>query len=169
MKKNLTKSIGFLLVVALWAILVAAAWLKPSDEISVSERRKLAQFPTFSSEALLSGDFVADFEDYTLVSSEWDEIVAAQRGLLRSTLQGTKISVAKEGGIEVLFRNEFNCLAAERQGREKELQTILRERFNKNFKICFRSLKQNEPEPVLRLGPRIPGINMDIEMPEEED
>ena len=66
MKKNLTKNIGFLLVIALWAILAAAAWLKPSGEISVSERRKLAQFPEFSSEALLSGDFVADFEDYTL-------------------------------------------------------------------------------------------------------
>ena len=49
------------------------------------------------------------------------------------------------------------------------MEALLRERFSKNFVIRFRHLKQNESEPVLRLGPRIPGINMDIEMPDEED
>ena len=111
----------------------------------------------------------ADYQDYTLVSSEWNEFISAQRGLLRSYLQGTKISVSPEGGLELLFRNEFNFRAAERSGRAEELEALLRERFSKNFVIRFRHLKQNESEPVLRLGPRIPGINMDIEMPDEED
>ena len=66
MKKNLTKNIGFAVLIALWAVLVIFAWLKPSDELSVSERRHLAQFPEFSAEGLLSGKFVEDFEEYTL-------------------------------------------------------------------------------------------------------
>ena len=111
----------------------------------------------------------ADYQDCMLVSSEWDEIVSGLSRLLRSWLQGTKISVSREGGLNVLFRNEFDCHAAERQGRTDELRSVLRERFNKDFVIRFSTLKQNEPEPKLVLGPRIPGINMDIEMPDEED
>ena len=66
MKKNLIRNIGFVLLIALWAVLAAAAWLKPNGDVSVSERRKLAQFPEFSVDALLSGEFVTEFEDYTL-------------------------------------------------------------------------------------------------------
>ena len=66
MKKNLTKNIGFAVLIALWAVLVIVAWIKPSGELSISERRKLAQFPEFSADGLLSGKFVEDFEEYTL-------------------------------------------------------------------------------------------------------
>lgn len=38
--------------------------LKPADEISEWERRKLAQFPEFSVQTLLSGDFREGFEAY---------------------------------------------------------------------------------------------------------
>lgn len=37
-----------------------------SEDISLSERRKLAQFPEFSWEELVDGDWITDFEDYTL-------------------------------------------------------------------------------------------------------
>ena len=111
----------------------------------------------------------ADYRDCMLVSSEWDEIVSGLQRLLRSFLQGTKISVSREGGLNILFRNGFSCRAAEQQGRADELRAVLRERFNKDFVIRFSTLKQNEPEPKLVLGPRIPGINMDIEMPDEEE
>ena len=66
MKKNLTRNIGFVVLIVLWAALAIGAWLKPSGEMSVSERRKLAQFPDLSGKSILSGDFVTDFEDYTL-------------------------------------------------------------------------------------------------------
>lgn len=38
--------------------------LKPADETSESERRKLAQKPAFSVSSVLSGKFMQDFEDY---------------------------------------------------------------------------------------------------------
>ena len=41
-------------------------WAKPADEFSDSERRKLDQFPELTWDSILSGDFMKDFEDYTL-------------------------------------------------------------------------------------------------------
>ena len=42
------------------------SWIKAPDEISISERRKLAAFPEFTGESLLSGKFSGDFEEYSL-------------------------------------------------------------------------------------------------------
>lgn len=42
------------------------AWAKPADEISDSELRRLAQLPELTAVNVLSGDFMADFEQYTL-------------------------------------------------------------------------------------------------------
>ena len=51
---------GFLLLFSL------LAWLKPTNDYSQSERRLLADFPELSIESVLSGDFMEDFEAYTL-------------------------------------------------------------------------------------------------------
>lgn len=40
--------------------------LKPADETSDSERRKLASMPAFSVESVLSGKFMQDFEEYSM-------------------------------------------------------------------------------------------------------
>lgn len=50
----------FVAVFSLWSI------LKPAAAQSEAERRPLAQMPEISAEAVLSGDFMADFEAYTL-------------------------------------------------------------------------------------------------------
>ncbi|MBR3978717.1 MAG: hypothetical protein IKJ94_03740 [Oscillospiraceae bacterium] len=62
MKKN----IGIFVLLVLWGALAVFAWVKPAGEASEAERRPLAQFPAVSGESLLSGQFVTDFEDYTL-------------------------------------------------------------------------------------------------------
>ncbi|MGM9578889.1 MAG: DHHW family protein [Evtepia sp.] len=54
----------FLLLV--WGALAAAAWFSPAEEMSVSERRPLAGRPELTLEAVFSGDFMEDFEDYSL-------------------------------------------------------------------------------------------------------
>ena len=51
---------GLLLILSLWA------WLKPADDYSESERRLLADFPKLSVDSVLSGDFMTDFESYSL-------------------------------------------------------------------------------------------------------
>ena len=60
------KKIGLFAILALWLSLSVVAWVKPADEISDSERRKLQQFPTLSAQELFSGDWMEDFESYTL-------------------------------------------------------------------------------------------------------
>ena len=60
------RTIGAAVLVVLWAVLTLGAWFAPAQEISVSERRPLAQFPELSGNTLLSGKFMFSFEDYTL-------------------------------------------------------------------------------------------------------
>ncbi len=52
--------VAFFLSVSLFA------WLKPADEFSLSERRRLSQFPELSFKTVVSGDFMSNFENYTL-------------------------------------------------------------------------------------------------------
>lgn len=51
---------GILLLFSLWA------WIKPVDDYSESERRLLESFPKLTLETVLSGEFMTDFEAYTL-------------------------------------------------------------------------------------------------------
>ena len=55
-----------ILVAAVWAVLAVWAWLAPSRDISVAERRQLAQKPAIQGKALLDGSFMTDFEDASL-------------------------------------------------------------------------------------------------------
>ncbi len=53
------------LIAALWLGLALFAWFSPAKEMSEAERRKLQQFPELSSDTVLGGKFMADFESYT--------------------------------------------------------------------------------------------------------
>lgn len=55
-----------IIVAAVWAVLAVWAWLAPSRDISVAERRQLAQKPAIQGKKLLDGSFMADFEDASL-------------------------------------------------------------------------------------------------------
>lgn len=46
--------------------LAVFCWLKPAEEFSVTERRKLEQFPEVSISSLISGKFMEEFEEYSL-------------------------------------------------------------------------------------------------------
>ena len=65
MKKTKHIVITFVMVTFFMSFSVFA-WLKPADEFSASERRKLSQFPELSLKTVLSGDFMSNFENYTL-------------------------------------------------------------------------------------------------------
>lgn len=55
---------GLYFLLLVWAGLVALAWVKPADDLSLSERRPLAQIPEINAENVLSGQYMTDFEDY---------------------------------------------------------------------------------------------------------
>ena len=54
------------LIAALWLALTGFLWFGPRQEISLSERRPLAQMPTISGENLANGKWMGEFEDFTL-------------------------------------------------------------------------------------------------------
>lgn len=58
--------IGFAALAAIWLALIMGAWFGPTHDISESERRKLAQMPEITMDAILDGKFMSDFEDFTL-------------------------------------------------------------------------------------------------------
>ena len=66
MEQKYGKIIGMAAVAALWIALAVMAWCRPAEAFSVSERRELEQFPSITTENLLNGGFMSDFESYTL-------------------------------------------------------------------------------------------------------
>ena len=60
------KTICAVFVAAIWAALTIFAWFGPSQERSDAERRPLAQWPGVTTETILNGKFMTDFESYTL-------------------------------------------------------------------------------------------------------
>ena len=57
------RKIGITLLAALWLAVAVFAWLSPSKDISVSERRPLQQLPELSTDSLLGGNFMVKFGD----------------------------------------------------------------------------------------------------------
>ena len=60
------RKFGFAVLAALWLVLVVLAWFGPKQEISDSERRKLAQLPKITVQNLMDGKFMTEFEEFTL-------------------------------------------------------------------------------------------------------
>ena len=54
------------IVAAVWAALAVWAWLAPGRDISIAERRALAQKPAIQGKTLLNGSFMTDFEEASL-------------------------------------------------------------------------------------------------------
>lgn len=64
MKKSTRSGLSFLL--ALWLGLALWAWFRPSDDVSLTERRQLAQCPEASVQSVLDGSFMDKFRSYVL-------------------------------------------------------------------------------------------------------
>ena len=60
------KTVGIGLLLALWVVLSVTLWFGEKEDYTYAERRKLAQLPQASPMSLMSGNFMEDFEDFTL-------------------------------------------------------------------------------------------------------
>ena len=60
------RAIGAGVLVAVWLALTGFSWFGPVKDISEAERRPLEQMPEITLESLWKGQFMGDFEDYTL-------------------------------------------------------------------------------------------------------
>ena len=66
MEKNKKDMIYSLFVGIIVLGLSIICWLKPADDFSKTERRPLEQFPNVSVKDMMDGEFMTDFESYTL-------------------------------------------------------------------------------------------------------
>ena len=82
--------IGMAALVLIWLALTAFAWFSPAREMSEAERRPLAQFPELSGKTLLSGDFMTDFEDYTLDQFPGRDAFRQLKSLVQYNVMGQK-------------------------------------------------------------------------------
>lgn len=64
MKNKKTNRMIVILVGTVWVLLAISSWLSPAQEISASERRKLAGFPEITLKSLVTADFMEGFEQY---------------------------------------------------------------------------------------------------------
>lgn len=64
MKKE--EKITVLLLAVLFFGFSIFCWVKPAEEYSATERRKLEQFPELTLDNVAEGEFMTDFEEYTL-------------------------------------------------------------------------------------------------------
>ena len=85
-----TRKYSVILLVFLWAFLTAFAWFGPRQELSVSERRPLAQFPGIQWKTVLSGSFMEDFEDFSLDQFPLREGFRRAKALFSAYILGQK-------------------------------------------------------------------------------
>ena len=64
--ENKVRKISACVILALWLCVSLVCVFKPQNDVSVSERRKLAKRPELSAENLLDGKYMADFESFAL-------------------------------------------------------------------------------------------------------
>lgn len=92
--KNVVVTISFLFVII---IMLVANILKKDTEVSLTERRKLQQFPEFSMEKLLKGDFFEKIEKYTM-----DQFI--QREAFRSLKTNIEMKVFKKQDSNNIYK-----------------------------------------------------------------
>ncbi len=66
MNNKKIRALGAGLVAAVWLGLTGFAWFGPPKERSEAERRPLEQMPQVSTDSVLNGSFMKDFESYSL-------------------------------------------------------------------------------------------------------
>lgn len=117
-------TVFFLFAFAGWS------WVKPADEISLSERRPLKQFPTVTAEHLLSGKFMEQFDAYAV-----DQFPL--RESFRSLYSTVSLSLLGKSDIEGLYLKEDSAIAMEYPMRKDSLQHASKV-FQRIYETCLK-------------------------------
>ena len=123
--KRIQQFIVILVFFGMLAGFLLANLLTPDTEISESERRPLAKFPTYSSKNLWSGKYFSEFEDYAL-----DQFV--QRDTFRSINAHMKYDMLFQKDNNNIFLRALNPYGFAKQYKEKIAYPV--EDFIENFK-----------------------------------
>ena len=78
------------IVAVLWLVLTGFVWFTPDQEVSISERRPLAQMPEFSMEAFQDGSFQKSFDKYLVEQFPMRDEFRQFKGLVYTFLLNQK-------------------------------------------------------------------------------
>ena len=97
--------ITVLLLAVLFLGFSVICWIKPADEYSSSERRKLSQFTKLTWDTVADGKFMTEFEEYNIIvtSLRLDNFVAELANCSRTRAS----EIISEGRVFVNSINEF--------------------------------------------------------------
>jgi hypothetical protein len=131
--KDRTKSIinTFLFVALLIGILIANMIKKPA-EISVSERRKLAQFPKASMSSILNGDFTSEFSKYVR-----DQFIL--RDEFRSVKAFVHFNVYRQKDNNNIYIADGSVIKIDYPLNEKSVENAAK-KFNSLYEIYFEGM-----------------------------
>lgn len=90
MDRKRIRTFGIGVLVAVWAGLTMLAWLLPDQQMSLSERRELAQMPEMEWESVENGRFMQAFESYTLDQFPGRETFRSIKALVSRYVLGQK-------------------------------------------------------------------------------
>lgn len=137
MKKFLREKLTALLFLGVLITLGALTVLLPKDAVSTSERRKLAVFPVFSAETLLSGKFGEGLSDYAVDHFALRESFRAVNTALRTGVlrQQTVEGVWEENGFLFNSPDALNEKAVTLSA--GKMQAVIDRYFPENISVYF--------------------------------
>ncbi len=97
-----------------FVLLAGMAFLKPDLEYSEAERRKLKQQPEVSTESILSGKFMSEFEEYSLDQFPFREAFRSLKAV--TSLKADNNDLYVSGGSIVAMEYPLNEASLERAG-----------------------------------------------------
>lgn len=114
--KNIVSTISFLFVII---IVLIANIMKENTLISLSERRRLQQFPEFSVKTLFNGSFFEKFDKYTM-----DQFI--QREFFRSVKANTEVNVFKKQDSNNIYKYDKNLIEQIYPLNEKSINNMVK-------------------------------------------
>ncbi len=142
MKNKVKHIITSVIVIAFVLGFSLFAWLKPADDISLAERRVLAELPELNKNSLFSGSFTKNFEKYTT-----DQFPL--RDGFRAVKAWVNINVFNRGENNGVYEYEGYLSDIEYPVDEKSVDYAA-ERFNY---VYHKYLKENDIKPYLAVIP----------------
>lgn len=110
-----------IIVTTIFSIFIVSMFIinlvKKDEEISISERRKLAIFPKFSLQTILSGDFMEEFEEYSL-----DQFIG--RDTFRGIKARTLFNVFNQKDNNKIYVEENHAVKYDNVLKESEVENV---------------------------------------------
>lgn len=88
MENNIKNKKSLIIFLVFFGMITIYTWIKPSDKLSISEKRELKQFPSISFESLVSGNFMSEFEEYATDQFPMRDIFRKAKSLVATQILG---------------------------------------------------------------------------------